>query len=155
MSLCLLQAVQLPSQQSRSLHQFLVLVLLHLQLALPLDANQQHATSPPPDVVPECCRSLYPLGRKRDLRYALIEYKWIKRYWRGWRMEVGNLRCVEVDALFCWWPIEVVGCLLYEESLLLHVLVRVNTGVQALYEVAERLIGSLYRTDIGRFSSVK
>lgn len=48
-----LQPVQLPAQQTRPLHELLVLVLLHLQLPLPLDTDQKHAASPPPHVLAE------------------------------------------------------------------------------------------------------
>ena len=48
-----LQPVQLPSQQTRPLHELLVLVLLHLEFPLPLDTDQKHAASPPSDVLAE------------------------------------------------------------------------------------------------------
>ena len=66
-----LQPIQLPSQQTRPLHELLVLVLLHLKLPLPLDTDQEHAVPPPSNVLAEGLRATGVGSRAGDLVHLL------------------------------------------------------------------------------------
>lgn len=129
-----LQPIQLPSQQTRPLHELLVLVLLHLQLPLPLDADQEHATSPPPDVFTEGLGAAGVGGGEGDFARLLHGQRVERHRRRRWPESVA-LQCFR---LWCK-AVEVVDFLCrFLESV--QCLVLLSRGLDTLDELGQGLV---------------
>ena len=130
-------------------------MLLHLQLALPLDADQEHAASPLMHVFAERPWSLGGLGWEGDFCDGPGHDERVEGYgWRG-RLEVRYPRGVELDHFFCGRAVKVLPGihgihglhgLHGEHGVGLHLFVGVEAGGDLLYEGAQGVARLLYRS---------